>query len=178
MPEKYEIMRTVSEGLNSLTINPWGYAKATKAVKTILCEIGQDKFGCYVCASGVHRADYREWLYDVTWLEYDCDGSPLIDAHLAAECEWGNPGDIDDDFQKLLLARASVRLMIFGGWDECGSKRRLEWMANKIGKFKPSRDEDAWLLVACEGSAIDGWSFRSFTIRDNAAIPFQPSLEG
>ena len=147
MPGKCEIMCAVSEGLTSLTINPWGYKKATEAVKNKLSEIGQEKLGCYVCASGVQRANWGEWLYDVTWLEYDCDGGSLVDAHLAAECEWGNCGDIKDDFQKLLLARASVRLMIFGGWDECGSKRKLEWIANEIGNFKPSLDEDAWLLV-------------------------------
>lgn len=177
MPGKYQIMRAVSEGLNSLTIKPWDKKKATKAVKNKLSEIGQDKFGCYVCASGVQTANCGEWLYDVTWLEYDCDGS-LVDAHLAAECEWGNSGDIDDDFQKLLLARASVRLMIFGGWDECGSKRKLDWIANEIGNFKPSLDEDAWLLAACEGSDEKDWSFKIFTIRGNVAIPFQPSPGG
>ena len=126
MPDKDKIMRAVCNGLNSLTINPWGgNTMATETVKNKLRQIGQGKFGCYVCASGVPRADYGEWLYDVTWLKYDCDGSSLIDAPLVAECEWGNPGDIDDDFQKLLLARASVRVMIFGGWDECGTEKKI-----------------------------------------------------
>ena len=171
MPEKYEIMRAISEGLGSLRINPWGNLKATNEVKTKLREIGQDRFCCDVCLTSVPGADYPEWLYDITWLKYD-SALFLIDTPLAAECEWGNTGDIEDDFQKLLLARASVRLMIFGGWDECGTKTKLEWMANQIRKFNPSCDEDAWLLVACEGSATDGWSFKSFTIQDNGAIPF------
>ena len=176
MPEKYRIMQAVSEALKGLTIKPWNNKKATTAIKTKLCHIGQDRFGCNVCLTGVQRADYPEWLYDVTWLKYD-SVLFLIDTPLAAECEWGNTGDIEDDFQKLLLARASVRLMIFGGWDECGTKTKLEWMANQIRKFEPSRDEDAWLLAACEGSDADGWSFKSFTIQDNVAIPFQPSSE-
>ena len=35
-------------------------------------------------------------------------GVPLV-----AEIEWGNRGDVWDDFQKLLVARAGVRVMIF-----------------------------------------------------------------
>ena len=44
-----------------------------KAVKTKLCEIGQGEFGFYVCARGVDKSacDQGEWLYDVTWLEYE-----------------------------------------------------------------------------------------------------------
>lgn len=173
MPEKDKIMRAVCNGLNSLTIKPWGgNTMATETVKNKLRQIGQGKFGCYVCASGVPRADCGEWLYDVTWLKYDEDSS-LIDAPLVAECEWGNPGDIDDDFQKLLLARASVRLMIFGGWDKRGSKEKLEKMANTIERFSPlCDDKGAWLLVPCVGSEKDGWSFKCFTIKDNTAIPF------
>lgn len=122
-----------------------------------------------------------EWLYDLTWLKYCADRSDrlLVDVHLVAEIEWDNrDSHIQDDFEKLLLARASVRLMVFGGWDKCGSKKRLEWMAKEIKKFERSCDEDAWLLMACEGSAIDGWSFRSFTIQDNVPIPFQRSSGG
>ena len=177
MPEKDKIMRAISEVFKSLTINPWwGNGMATKTVKTKLCEIGQDRF-CYdVCLSGLQRANYPEWLYDITWLKYT--NGFLIDTPLVAECEWGKFGEIKDDFQKLLLARASVRLMIFGGWDKCGTKTKLEWMANQIRMFEPRCDQDAWLLVACEGSTSDGWSFRSFTIRDNRAICFQPPSEG
>ena len=114
--------------------------------------------------------DYGEWLYDVTWLDYEKSGSgELVDAPLAAECEWGNEGDIEDDFEKLLLARAGIRLMIFNGFHEAGSKEIAERLARKVREFKGSRAEDAWLLAAWEGSN-DDWSFRYFTIKMNAAI--------
>ena len=91
----------------------------TQAIKSELCRIGRgEEFKCKVGAHArevaeCHR-DYGEWLYDVTWLEYDRDGC-VTAAHLVAECEWGDITDIDEDFQKLLLARATVRLMIFDG---------------------------------------------------------------
>ena len=52
----------------------------------------------------------------------DTDGIGLIRVvPLVAEVEWGNEGDVWDDFQKLLAARAEERVMIF---DEKGQELR------------------------------------------------------
>ena len=184
MPGKSEIMRAVRDGLDNLEIdNPEIGAAWGKAVKTKLCTIGR-KFGCKVCARDVDKADrdYGEWLYDVTWLEYERerDGlkwphTALIDAHLVAECEWGNDRNneyIIEDFEKLLLARACVRLMIFNGFDQAKSGKIAERLARKVRGFKGSRAEDVWLLAAWERSADEekGWSFRYF--------PFPPPSGG
>lgn len=169
MPENSEIIRAVMEGLDSLRIpvaardSEW-----TKVIKTELCKIGR-RFGCKVYASGVPRnkRDDGEWLYDVTWLQYETSGrGELIDAPLVAECEWGDEQDIEDDFEKLLLARARVRVMIFGGTDEPGvAKHIADLLAGKeVKAFKNDfRAEDAWLLAAWEPNG-DGWRFRYFTI--------------
>ena len=188
MPGKFEIMRAVREGLNGLEIDkPAGYTEWNKAVKTKLCKIGQ-KFGCKVGARAdeVDEADrdYGEWLYDVTWLEYERErdglkwpAMALIEALLVAECEWGRGKNLEyivEDFEKLLLARADIRLMIFDGNHKPGSKEIAERLAGKVREFKSSRAEDTWLLAAWEGSN-DDWSFKYFTIEMNAAIPFPPS---
>ena len=73
--------------------------------------------------------------------------------------EWRNEGDIKDDFEKLLLARAGGRLMIFTGLSESRSKKTAERLARMVREFNGSRAEDAWLLAAWEGSN-DDWSFR------------------
>lgn len=173
MVEKYEIMGAVMDGLKNIGAErPWQVTEPV--VKTKLCEIGQ-VFGFHVCAKSVERANCGEWLYDVTWLKYD--GCTLIDAPLAAECEWGERKHVYDDFQKLLTSRARVVLMIFDG-DKCGSKETANWLAEKIEKFNGSRtDEDAWLLAAWERNKNErkGWSFKFFRIRDDAAIPFPSS---
>ena len=192
MPGKFEIMHAVREGLNNLKIdNLESTRKWTRAVKTELCEIGRSsRFDYKVGASGVNNGGFGEWLYDVTWLEYERerDGlkwphTALIDAHLVAECEWGSDRNneyIIEDFEKLLLARACVRLMIFDGFDESRSKEIAERLAKKVGEFKNSRAEDAWLLAAWERSADEerGWSFRYFTIEMNTAVPFPPPSGG
>ncbi len=56
-----------------------------------------------------------EWLYDVIWVRMN-EQNRVISVPLVAEIEWGNPGDVWDDFQKLLVARAGVRVMIFNGY--------------------------------------------------------------
>ena len=88
----------------------------TEKVKTAFSKAGQAT-GFTVCASGVKPKyrDRREWLYDVTWLWHNKDspGAPLIDCPLVLECEWGGLKDIVFDFEKLLLARASLRVLIF-----------------------------------------------------------------
>ena len=198
MPGKFEIMRAVQKGLDSLTVEldvdvVKGDGEWTKAFKTKLCEIGRG-FGYKVCARDVEKAaDYGEWLYDVTWLEYELDADPLVlvDAHLVAECEWRGktptPGaslnyrdDVDEDFEKLLLARGGVRLMIFEGFSnrirKCRSKEVAKRLAARVREFNGSRAEDAWLLAAWEISDKhhNGWLLRYFTIEMNAAIPFPP----
>ncbi len=184
MPGKFKIMRAVREGLNGLEIDkPAGNTEWNKAVKTELCKIGRGRFGCYVCARDVDETDrdQGEWLYDVTWLEYEKNGRSelkarrkLVDAPLVAECEWGDLGDIYDDFEKILLARAGVRLMIFDGGYDPGSTGIAERLAGRVREFNGSRSEDAWLLAAWEGSN-DDWSFRYFTIEANQAVPFPPT---
>ena len=183
MPRKFEIMREVREGLNSLEVNKaTSDTSWTRAVKTKLCEIGC-RFDCNVYASRVDQAysNGGEWLYDVTWLKYEkCGRGELVGAHLAAECEWGNVGDIEEDFEKLLLTRAGVRLMIFDGNYKPGSEGIAKRLAEKVGKFKGSRDQDAWLLAAWEKSenSDKGWEFKYFTIERNAAVLFPPLSGG
>ena len=165
-----EIVRAIRRGLDDLKICAAESSTVwTWAVKTELCRIGRDEFRCQVGARDVEHRDYGEFLYDVTWLEYD--GDLVSDAHLVAECEWGGEEEIDDDFQKLLLARATVRLMIFDGTFERGSPGIADHLARQAGRFNRSRDEDAWLLAAWERSEERdvGWRFRYFSIEKGAA---------
>ena len=169
-------MRAVQRGLDNLDIEAAESNSGwTKAIKTELCNIGKT-FGFKVGARAGEVAesdrDYGEFLYDVTWLEYE--GESVTDAPLVAECEWGNLQAIDDDFQKLLLARAAVRVMIFDGNYEPGSVKIVERLARQAGTFRRSREEDVWLLAAWErtGKNEKGWSFRWFTVDKGAASDF------
>ena len=167
MPKTSEIIRAVKEGLDDLSRRiPIGALteKWTNGIKTELCRIGR-RFDYKVYAQDVpkKKKDGGEWLYDVTWLQYEkSDRGELTDAPLVAECEWGDTPDIEDNFEKLLLARAGVRVMIVdAGTDRDYSDKIANLLAVKIKKFKGSRAEDAWLLAVVEQSD-DDWSFRYF----------------
>ena len=176
MPDSPTIIYAVRCGLDNLQVSvSESNVVWTKAIKTKLCKIGRSpEFRCKVGAHAREVAkcnrDYGEWLYDVTWLEYDSDDC-VTDTHLVAECEWGDGTDVDEDFQKLLLARATVRLMIFDGNYEPRSPKIADHLACQVRRFTRSRDEDAWLLAAWErtGENQRGWSFRYFTIDRGSA---------
>ena len=144
----------------------------TEQVMTQLCHWGLRK-NWWVGAAGVDKRKNlqkyakkhggtirREWLYDFTCLEYDnkwLKGIPLI-----AECEWSKPDDIDADFQKLLLARADIRLMIFNGNyyrkkgktliesnDESPAEPyRLHRFCSLIARCEHTSSDDTYLLAA------------------------------
>lgn len=61
-------------------------------------------------------AEYGEWLFDVVWYleQADSEGGYLLEVPLVAEIEWKPQSDfIDPDFQKLVVARAPIKLWVF-----------------------------------------------------------------
>ena len=89
---------------------------------------------------------------------------------IVAECEWKSFEYIVEDFEKLLLARASVRLMIFDGNYKPGSKGIAARLAKRIREFKGTRYEDAWLLAAFEGLDDGRWRFRYFPVEGSTSL--------
>ena len=91
----------------------------TLGVKTALCEVSQRIFPveanqCIKTYAGGVDSAGSEWLFDVTCLVEDADIEWCIyKTALVAECEWGSWTDICHDFQKLLVADAEVRVMVF-----------------------------------------------------------------
>jgi hypothetical protein len=75
---------------------------------------------------------------------------------LVAESEWGGEKAIQDDFQKLLVARSKYRVMVFQGKSEIVVKDRFEKMRRWVDKFKGILPTDRFLLV---GWAQDHWVF-------------------
>ena len=92
----------------------------TKRIKDHLGKLGKE-LGYTVCCSGSapECQDYGEWLWDLCWLRYEgaAPHETLADIPIAVECEWGTNFDrsILPDFQKLIVSRARLRVMIFQG---------------------------------------------------------------
>ena len=83
--------------------------------------------------------DWGEWLYDVHWLAYDEDRW-LNRMALAAESEWGDLDAIGSDFEELLVARATVRVMVYEGRKKDGGTVGVaNRLAEYVGEFQGNR---------------------------------------
>lgn len=104
----------------------------------------------YLCATGKagEAAKCGEFLYDVTCLDYDDKGF-LCQAILVAECEWGPPADVYDDFEKLLLAHAPVRVMVFDGRRPSGGYEEVfEMLDRYVARCTHTDASETWLYAA------------------------------
>jgi hypothetical protein len=87
-----------------------GDKKWTIRVKKLIGDLG-DKLGYKVCTSGFD-CYHGEWLYDLVWFLNNENGR-LNSIPLVLECEWKRGlGDIQYDFEKLLLANSQFKVMI------------------------------------------------------------------
>lgn len=84
----------------------------TKRIKCGIGRIGLDG-GLLAVASGFPTPADREWLFDLIWFQ-NSESHHLKGLVLALESEWNrHPDDILYDFEKLLVAHAPLKVMIF-----------------------------------------------------------------
>ena len=131
--------------------------KWTRGVLTALAKAGKH-FGYRVAADkskvpGEHR-DWGEWLYDVTWFDTPendpWDTKRSWSVPMVAECEWKRvEWEVRQDFEKLLIARAALRVMIYDG-------RRLkpEELCKCIDLFEGTQVGDTYFLAIYEEEAL------------------------
>ena len=140
------LITSVRKKLDGLKLAGKTDACATKAVKTALCEACREWNGdTKLYATGVEEIDDGEWLYDVTCLLHDADYIKQIP--LVAESEWKGPRGIYHDFQKLLLARADLRVMVFDG-GYFPEEDKFETLKPHIERCEVTEPGDAYLLAA------------------------------
>ena len=136
----------------------WSDRRCTREVKNAVGAVGE-RLGFNVHAASCRYDDIREWLYDLCWCRQD-DYRLVLDMPLALECEW-NPTlvEILDDFQKLLVSRASHRIFLCSqptseDWADC-----VEHLTEQIRIYSGTRDGDRYLLGCWNES---GWEFQQY----------------
>jgi hypothetical protein len=143
----------------------------TKQVKKRLCKVGHDQ-GYRVCVEKKLEQAYRsEWLYDMTWLKFD--GRELIDVPLVLECEWGyfdeptkdhyHHDRVQYDFQKLLLAKADLRCIIFAAQNLQDAEKYVEELIDIVERFQKRKIGDNYLFCVCL-SAEKRFHFKEYTV--------------
>ena len=130
----------------------------TSGVLSALARAGEH-FGYRVAPSRVADTeqkdrDWGEWLYDLVWFDMDenesWESKNRWSVPLVAECEWKTvKWEIQQDFEKLLLARAALRVMVYdrSGRNRLSPKDMCKW----VELFEGTQVGDTYLLVTYEG---------------------------
>ena len=171
-------IRKIVEELNSFhgEIGPKGLpdGKWTSGVLSALARAGEH-FGYRVAPSRVADTEQKdrawgEWLYDLVWFDMDENESWESKKHwsvaLVAECEWKRiKWEIQQDFEKLLLARAALRVMVY---DRSGRNPLCPTDLRKwVELFEGTQVGDAYLLVTYEGAGP--WRYHQIVVRAHGA---------
>jgi len=151
-----EIEAKICKAIRSVPIDSLrGDGAWTKAIFKAIADLGT-KMGYQICSSRSDGEYDSGWLYDLIWYENDEKGQ-LKSLPLILESEWNrNYAGIKYDFEKLLIARAKYKIMIF---QAKGKKLPLffEQMQSAIEAFHMASEDESYLLVCFDE---DSWAFR------------------
>jgi hypothetical protein len=163
----------------------------TKQVKLRLHELGRS-LGFTVLASGfpADRTNWKagpEWLYDMVWVAYETEPTTppqkmvvhfLTRQAMVMECEMrqGRPSrkdrDVDEDFQKLVQARADVRVWITRVGTRESAEEHIENCKKQIKAFPDTLPCDQYLLVILVGAPLGDFVVESYPhLSSNGARP-------
>ncbi len=118
----------------------------TRAVKDAVGGVGE-KHGFLVCAAESRFAENGEWLYDLTWLKVEDKKRIVVDIPLALESEWTPDDEMMFDFQKLVVSKAQLRVMVFWAESDRAADQLLTGFIDQVRRFQGSRSGDRYLFV-------------------------------
>lgn len=145
-----EVLKSLLESLNGKISNQdWDsdayWTKSIKEKLYLIAKMPENNF--LVATSGIDKKDWGEWLFDMVWYKYE--DNALKDVFLVVESEWNiEEENIQDDFEKLLVAKSRHRLMIFQADTEQTINRIIESFNKIIDNFSLSNKGDRFLYAA------------------------------
>jgi hypothetical protein len=137
----------------------WPYPDWTSKVKAGLGMIAHDLPKCTWYASGGGNTDGGEWLLDGVAWQYDDRGQ--LNLPFVLESEWRRtPNELERDFQKLMVIRSELRIMVFNEALKADAGKRFEELIECVKEFRDSVSGDRYLL-ACRC-----WETKKFIFRN------------
>jgi hypothetical protein len=135
-----------------------GRKQRTRRITTTLGEWADSNPEWTAYYSGNSNKKHCEWLFDVAALELP--NGWLLNAPLLVESELGSPSEVQDDFQRLLLARADVRVLVFQQRDAKRADTLISELDLAISKYRSSEPTDRYFF-ACYLSDEKRFLFQS-----------------
>ena len=160
------ILEDVVEAMDRLTQRPeqsnWSDSDWTSQIKLQCLAIARIR-KYKIFTSGLQGADSGEWLFDVCLARWPT-GQGLEELALVLESEWiQKDWEIDNDFLKLVIARADSRAMIFQANTLERAKDHFVRLRNLAESFPASRRGDQYLL-SCWIAKTRKFEHKRFTI--------------
>jgi hypothetical protein len=135
----------------------WTRGTWTKLIKKNLIDIA-DEYKWLVAAHGCDGVDQGEWLYDMVW--YEKNDRYITKVPLVLESELNSSDyEIDDDFYKLLIARADCRVWVFERKTRQQVQDSFSSCIEAIKQFSHSQKGDRYLMLGVD------WNPREFQSR-------------
>jgi hypothetical protein len=127
-----------------------GDGEWTTAIKRGLIALGR-KRGYSICTSGFPGECDNEWLYDMVWYRND-PPDHLREIGLVLESEWSiDPFQIKYDFEKLLVAKSPIKVMVFQDYKDNLSKL-WSLLETGIRTFQTVPAGEKYILAAYENA--------------------------
>lgn len=130
--------------------------------RTLMKHVGQlGQLLKWSVASGRYPdADHLgDWLFDMTWYHAD-EQDQLLSLGLVLESEWGRYwADIRFDFEKLLIADAPIKVMVFEEVED--SVILFERLKERIKTYRGMRSGHTFLFACFKGVTRD-FEFETF----------------
>lgn len=144
MKLELELQKIIDDVAKDAEGKNWNDGEWTHQIKSRIAQLGKQK-RYWIYASQSEHVDGGEWLFDLTWLNYS--DNDLLEVELALESEWRlDHKEICDDFQKLILARAKLRAMIFQTNNLEEQKEIVSKLKRYIDRFARSQIGDNYLF--------------------------------
>jgi hypothetical protein len=145
-PFETEITAALSKLCQCREVKQWDFARWTREVKEAVGNLMRSR-GHEWYAHGPHNV---EWLWDGVAWEISKGGRPgwVLRQPLVMESEWGGSYSVTDDFQRLMVARADHRLLVFGAQTEAEANDLIKDCINGISDFRHTLPGDRYLFAA------------------------------
>lgn len=146
----------------------------TQAVKRQLGNLGE-QVGCSVCTSGFRGCFDGEWLFDLCWYINSSEGR-LLRLLLAAESEWSRDlKAVRYDFEKLLVAKAQLKLMVFQATG-AAIEQTFRMLSVGIETYEGGSTGEIYLL-ACYDEGADRFIIKKVRGDDATSVVLPDSSE-
>lgn len=107
----------------------------------------------------------REYLWDVSWW---VETESLLKLVLAVESEWGRRGQVKYDFEKLLVAKSLLKLLITDSKGKL-AKRKGE-IEGWLRRYADHVKDELYIWISVKGS-LNGGELRVFEYKAEASGP-------